>query len=50
MRTLLQTVEWSRRSSFPQPLAEPGHKVYSPRLRRDQLEAVYYLKRFERRP
>jgi hypothetical protein len=24
--------------------------VYSPRLRRDQIRALYYLKRFERRP
>ena len=48
MRTLLQTVEWSRRNSFPRPLPEP--KVYSPRLRRDQIRALYYLKRFERRP
>jgi hypothetical protein len=46
--TLMQTVEWSRRNSFPRPLPEP--KVYSPRLRRDQVKAVYYLKRFERRP
>jgi hypothetical protein len=46
--TLLQTVEWSRRNSFPRPLPEP--KVYSPRLRRDQIKALYYLKRFERRP
>ena len=48
MRTLLQTVEWSRRHSFPRPLPEP--KVYSPRLRRDQIKAVYFLKRFEGRP
>ena len=48
MRTLLQTVEWSRRNSFPRPLPEP--KVYSPRLRRDQIRALYYLKRFEGRP
>ena len=27
------------------PLPEP--KVYSPRLRRDQIRALYYLKRFE---
>jgi hypothetical protein len=46
--TLLQTVEWSRRNSFPRPLPEP--KVYSPRLRRDQIKALYYLKRFARRP
>jgi hypothetical protein len=32
----------------PRPLPEP--KVYSPRLRRDQIKAMYYLKRFERRP
>ena len=30
------------------PLPEP--KVYSPRLRRDQIKAVYFLKRFEGRP
>ena len=30
------------------PLPEP--KVYSPRLRRDQIRALYYLKRFEQRP
>jgi hypothetical protein len=30
------------------PLPEP--KVYSPRLRRDQIKALYFLKRFERRP
>jgi hypothetical protein len=35
--TLMQTVEWSRRNSFPPPLPEP--KVYSPRLRRDQIKA-----------
>jgi hypothetical protein len=46
--TLLQTVEWSRRNSYPRPLPEP--KVYSPRLRRDQIRALYYLKRFEHRP
>lgn len=28
----------------------PAPKVYSPRLRRDQIKAVYFLKRFERRP
>jgi hypothetical protein len=28
----------------------PEPKGYSPRLRRDQVKAVYYLKRFERRP
>jgi hypothetical protein len=48
MRTLLQTVEWTRRSSFPRPLPEP--KVYSPRLRRDQIRALFYLKRFAGRP
>lgn len=48
MRTLMQTVEWSRRNSFPRPLPEP--KVYSPRLRRDQIKALYYLKRLEGRP
>ena len=48
MRTLLQTVEWSRRNSFPRPLPEP--KVYSPRLRRDQIKALHYLRRFEGRP
>ena len=48
MRTLLQPVEWTRRSSFPRPLPEP--KVYSPRLRRDQITALFYLKRFEGRP
>ena len=48
MRTLLQTVEWTRRSSFPRPSPEP--KVYSPRLRRDQIKALFYLKRFEGRP
>ena len=47
MRTLLQTVEWSRRNSFPRPLPEP--KVYSPRLRRDQIKALYFLKRFDGR-
>jgi hypothetical protein len=46
--TLMQTVEWSRRNSFPRPLPEP--KVYSPRLRRDQIKALYFLKRFEGRP
>jgi hypothetical protein len=50
MRTLLETVEWSRRNSFPQPLPEPGHKVYSPRLRRDQIKALFYLKELEGRP
>jgi hypothetical protein len=30
------------------PLPEP--KVYSPRLRRDQIKAVYFLKWFEGRP
>ena len=30
------------------PLPEP--KVYSPRLRRDQIKALYFLKRFEGRP
>jgi hypothetical protein len=43
-----QTAEWSRRNSFPRPQPEP--KVYSPRLRRDQIRALYYLKRFVRRP
>jgi hypothetical protein len=47
---LFQTVEWSRRRSFPQPLAEPGHKVCSPRLRRDQIKALFYLKELEGRP
>jgi hypothetical protein len=28
----------------------PAPKVYSPRLRRDQIKAVYFLKRFEGRP
>ena len=46
--TLMETVEWSRRNSLPRPLPEP--KVYSPRLRRDQIKAVYFLKRFEGRP
>lgn len=46
--TLLQTVEWSRRNSFPRPLPEP--KVYSPRLRRDQIRALYYLKLLKGRP
>jgi hypothetical protein len=47
VRTLLQTVEWSRRNSFPRPLPEP--KIYSPRLRRDQIKALYFLKRFDGR-
>jgi hypothetical protein len=50
VRTLLQTVDWSRRNSFPQPLPEPGHKAYSPRLRRDQIKALFYLKELEGRP
>jgi hypothetical protein len=48
VRTLFQTVEWSRRNSFPRPLPEP--KVYSPRLRRDQIRALFYLKELEGRP
>jgi hypothetical protein len=38
-----------RRSCRPaRPL--PAPKVYSPRLRRDQIKALFYLKRFEGRP
>lgn len=43
-----EALERRRRSCRPaRPLPEP--KVYSPRLRREQIKAVYYLKRFEGR-
>jgi hypothetical protein len=35
---------FQRRPALPEP------KVYSPRLRREQIKAVYFLKRFEGRP
>jgi hypothetical protein len=44
-----ELAEWRRRACWPRnPL--PAPKVYSPRLRRDQIKAVYFLKRFEGRP
>jgi hypothetical protein len=39
-----------RRRSCRPPRPLPAPKVYSPRLRRDQIKAVYFLKRFEGRP
>jgi hypothetical protein len=51
MKALLLDDPAHRRSLLAfqrRPLPEP--KVYSPRLRRDQIKAVYFLKRFEGRP
>jgi hypothetical protein len=44
-----EALEWRRRTAGP-PRPLPPPKVYSPRLRRDQIKAIYFLKRFERRP
>jgi hypothetical protein len=44
-----EVAEWRRQTDWPRkPL--PAPKVYSPRLRRDQIKALFYLKRFEGRP
>jgi hypothetical protein len=41
--------EWRRQTDWPRN-PPPAPKVYSPRLRRDQIKALFYLKRFEGRP
>jgi hypothetical protein len=44
-----EEIDRRRRTARP-PRRLPAPKVYSPRLRRDQIKAIYFLKRFEGRP
>ena len=49
-RLLLDDPAHRRRMVNLQRRTLPAPKVYSPRLRRDQIKALYFLKRFEGRP
>jgi hypothetical protein len=49
LQELHEAIE-ERRRRAGRPWRVSPHKVYSPRLRRDQIKALHYLKRLEGRP